>query len=110
MGARLTEVFATKPQAAWIESPGLMGGIGPVYDAEDLVDDPQLTSRHALVPLEGDGRLVLANPVRIDGALGDEGSHGLGMAPELGQDTDEALARVGYSAEEIAALRADEVV
>jgi crotonobetainyl-CoA:carnitine CoA-transferase CaiB-like acyl-CoA transferase len=108
--ARLAEVFASRPQAAWLEAPGLAGGIGPVYEAADLVVDPQLTHRRAMVPLDGDGPLVLANPLRIDGALGDEGSHALGMAPELGQDTDATLARAGYSAEEIAGLHDDGVV
>jgi crotonobetainyl-CoA:carnitine CoA-transferase CaiB-like acyl-CoA transferase len=108
--ARLAEVFATKPQAYWVEHPGMKGGIGPVYDAADLVDDPQVTHRHGLPQLTGDGPRVVANPLRIDRALGDEGSHALGAPPDLGEHTDAVLAAAGFDPNEIAALHEEQAV
>jgi alpha-methylacyl-CoA racemase len=108
--ARLSELFAAKPQAYWLEHPGMAGGIGPVYEPADLIDDPQVSHRRGMVPLAGDGPRVLANPLRIDGVFGDEGSHALGAPPELGEHTDSALGAAGFTAEEIAALRVDGVV
>ena len=46
-------------------------------------------------------------PLRFDRATGDAGSHALSAPPELGEHTDDALAEVGFSAEEIAALHAE---
>jgi alpha-methylacyl-CoA racemase len=108
--ARLAAVFATQPQSHWLQRPGMAGGIGPVYEPADLVDDPQVTHRRGMVPLDGGGPLVIANPLRIDRARGDEGSHATGAPPELGAHTETALASAGFSAEEIAALREEQVV
>ena len=59
----------------------------------------------ATVPhADGDLR-VLANPIRLDGER-----LPLRAAPRLGADSDAVLAGVGYSADEIAALRRDGVV
>ena len=107
---RLADAFAKQPQAHWVAKPGMGGGIGPVYEAADLVDDAQVTHRNGIVRLGGDGPAVVANPLRIDGALGDQGSHALRPAPELGQHTGDVLAAVGYGPDEIAALREEQAV
>ena len=107
--ATLTEVFARQPAAHWTEHPGMAGGVGPVNTADDLVDDPQVTHRSGLVTLD-DGARVLGNPIRIDGVPGDVGSNARGAAPDLGRDTDEALAAAGFTPDEIATLHADDAV
>ena len=101
--ARLTEVFATQPAAQWIDRPGMAGGVGPVNEPGDLVDDPQVTHRNGMVELD-DGARVVANPIRIDRVMGDVGSNARGAAPELGGDTDDALAAAGFTPDEIAQL------
>jgi crotonobetainyl-CoA:carnitine CoA-transferase CaiB-like acyl-CoA transferase len=53
---------------------------------------------------------VVANPIRIDGANGEDASLARSAPPELGADTDEVLAEAGFSDEEIAALRAASAV
>jgi formyl-CoA transferase len=110
VGARLTEIFASAPAARWVASPGPAGGIGPVAEPGDVVDDPQVASRGSLLALDGDGPRVLANPLRIDRADGAAASHARGPAPELGQHTDEALRAAGCTDDEVAALRAAGVV
>jgi crotonobetainyl-CoA:carnitine CoA-transferase CaiB-like acyl-CoA transferase len=108
--ARVAEVFRTKPAAAWIVDPGLAGGVGPVNGPDDLIDDPQLVERGSLVALAGSGARVLANPLRFDSAMGDAASLGRGDPPALGADTVAGLGDAGFSAGEIAALLADQVV
>ncbi|MGZ4709505.1 MAG: CaiB/BaiF CoA transferase family protein, partial [Acidimicrobiales bacterium] len=108
--ARLAEVLGTKPAAEWLAEPGLAGGIGPVNEVADLLDDPQVTERGSLVPLSGTDVRVLANPIRFGGARGDAASHALREPPELGADTDAGLEAAGFTVEEIAGLRADHVV
>jgi crotonobetainyl-CoA:carnitine CoA-transferase CaiB-like acyl-CoA transferase len=107
---RLTEVFATKPAAAWVADPGLAGGVGPVNEPADLLDDPQVTERGSLVELVGSGARVLANPIRFDGARGDSATRARTDPPALGADTDEVLVAAGFTPNEIESLRSDQVV
>jgi crotonobetainyl-CoA:carnitine CoA-transferase CaiB-like acyl-CoA transferase len=107
---RLDEAFARKPAAHWCETPGYAGGVGPVNDIADLLTDPAMVERRSIVPLAGSGHRVLANPIRFGGDDGDRASHGLTDPPDLGADTDSALAAAGFTPEEIAALRADKIV
>jgi alpha-methylacyl-CoA racemase len=107
---RLAEVFATKPAAHWCETPGYAGGVGPVNSVADLVTDPAMTARRSIVSLAPSGIQVLANPIRPGGSGGDLASHGLTDPPELGADTDTALAAAGFTPEEISALRAEKIV
>lgn len=108
--ARLAEVFRTKPAAEWLAAPGLAGGVGPVNEVADLLDDPQVVERGSVVPLAGSDVRVLANPIRFESARGEDASHARAEPPALGAHTDEALTEAGFTAAEISALRADEVV
>jgi crotonobetainyl-CoA:carnitine CoA-transferase CaiB-like acyl-CoA transferase len=81
-----------------------------VNDADDLVDDPQVTGRGSLVTLDGTDTRVLANPLRFDRAPGDRASHATSTPPDLGGDTDAVLGEAGFSDDERAALRASSVI
>lgn len=107
---RLTELFRTKPAAAWIAEPGLAGGVGPVHDVADLLDDPQVTERGSLVALDGTETRVLANPLRFHGAPGDRATQATAVPPDLGADTDAVLLEAGFSDDEVAHLRASFVI
>lgn len=109
---QVAAAFATRPAAHWTATPGLAGGVGPVNEPGDLLDDPHLAARAGIVELPGGtaGSRVVANPVRIGGGDGRASSAGLRWPPDLGADTDAALAAAGFSGDEIAALRADGVV
>ena len=98
----------------WCENPGYAGGVGPVNSVADLLTDPAMIERGSIVPLAGI-RESGCSPTRSvrGGASGDRGeasSHGLTDPPDLGADTDAALAAAGYTPEEIAALRAEKIV
>ncbi|MGE0386383.1 MAG: CaiB/BaiF CoA transferase family protein [Gammaproteobacteria bacterium] len=107
--ARLAEAFARRPSAHWIVEPGLAGGVGPVNEPADMLADPHLAARRSIVEIAGGAR-VLANPVRLDGADGEASTCARGAPPELGADTDAALAAAGFGADEIAVLHAEGVV
>jgi crotonobetainyl-CoA:carnitine CoA-transferase CaiB-like acyl-CoA transferase len=102
--ARLTEVFATKPAAAWLEHPGFAGGVGPSYEPEDLLTDEHVVARGGIATIDGTGDRVLAGPLRIEGVDGAPNG-ALSPAPELGEHTDALLAIAGFESAEIALLR-----
>jgi alpha-methylacyl-CoA racemase len=108
--AKLTEIFLTEPAAYWCTNPGYAGGVGPVNDPAELLSDPGIIERRSLVPLTGSGTQVLANPIRYGGSGGDAASHALSDPPELGADTDPALAAAGFTPDEITALRVEQIV
>ncbi len=83
---------------------------GPVLDLGQVLDDPQVKARELLRYVEYPGApkpVPLADTaVRLSVSPGSIRHR----APTLGEHTDEVLREVGYSAEEIAALRGAEVV
>lgn len=107
---RLTEIFASQPAAHWVANPGLAGGIGLVADASDVLTDPQTLHRGSMIQLDDDGPRVLANPVRIDNAPGDQASHARSAPPQLGEHTDQVLAAAGFTQAEIDELRSQETI
>ncbi|HEV8297408.1 MAG TPA: CaiB/BaiF CoA-transferase family protein [Acidimicrobiales bacterium] len=107
---RLAEAFLRKPAADWVQNPGLAGGVGPVNDPGDLLEDAHVAARRGVVALDGDGPRVLASPLRFDGATSDVSSHAATAPPALGAHTDEVLAAAGFAPAEIESFRRDRVV
>ena len=106
----LQEVFHTRTLAEWTELfiahdiPA-----SPAVGVDGIADDPHLVSREATVyehhPLIGDVRVV-GNPIKVTGEHFEVTRH----APALGEHTDEVLASLGYTDDEIAGLRQEGVV
>jgi crotonobetainyl-CoA:carnitine CoA-transferase CaiB-like acyl-CoA transferase len=94
-----------KPSEYWIELlEGAGVPCGPIYSIDQVFADPQVkhlgmaTSMHS--PVIGDAEVV-ASAIGISGFSKD-----IRLAtPEMGSSTDEVLASVGYSADEIAEMR-----
>jgi crotonobetainyl-CoA:carnitine CoA-transferase CaiB-like acyl-CoA transferase len=83
--------------------------VGPVYDALEILDDPQLAALGAIadVPDEDLGRVLMSNVVaRLSETPGDIRWPGRAH----GADTAEVLAELGIGDEELAALRAEGTV
>lgn len=102
--AELAAVFATKTAAEWETQLADAGAaVGPVRSVEELLDDPHVAARGALVELDdGRGTRVLRTPVRLRDAEGAEVPVHLAAPPGLGEHTDSALAAAGFTADEIA--------
>lgn len=83
--------------------------IAPVYDARDLTEDPHVRETQMLVEVPDDdlGPLLQHNVMwRMSESPGRIRFTGR----DIGQDTDEVLRELGYSAEDITALKDEEVV
>lgn len=82
---------------------------GPTLNAEDIYSDAHLAERGMITTLEHPERgafMMPACPVKLSDSPAD-----LRVAPLLGQHTDEVLAEVlGFGDEELAALRAENVI
>ncbi len=110
LNAELDKILVKKTGAEWIEALNKAGvPSGPIYNVKQVFEDPQI--RH----------LGMAQPVRHP-ERGEMKVQGLPAtlsrtpgairrpAPTHGQHTDEILRELGYSAEEIKALRKDGAV
>lgn len=107
---RIQTIFLTKTRDEWME---LLQDkeicIAPVYDLEEAMIDPQVLHRKMVYEVDhpGIGRVKhIGNPVKLSETPADYRR----PAPALGEHTEELLLEVGYSREEIAALRADAIV
>jgi crotonobetainyl-CoA:carnitine CoA-transferase CaiB-like acyl-CoA transferase len=79
---------------------------GEYRDVAGLAEHPQLRARGRLLPPDREGLPpVLAHPMNMEDL-----EHHSGAVPAVGQDTDAILAETGYSAADVAALRAAEAV
>src|SRR5439155_24188207 len=83
---------------------------GPVYSPQDVLEDAHVKATGILQPVEYPGTPraapISATPVRLSVSPGAIRRR----APRLGEHTDEVLTRLGYTASEIADLRAQRVI
>ncbi|MDO8978957.1 MAG: CoA transferase [Afipia sp.] len=105
--AILDEVFAAKPLAHWrktLDGNGLIFGV--VGISTDIPDDPQMRETEAVVQFADSDLRTINTPIFIEGAKKVQPR----MAPHVGQNSDEVLAAAGFSAAEIAKMRAAGIV
>ena len=102
--AALDGVFETDTTAHWLEKLQGVLPAAPVYDLAQALDNPFPIAngmiRTTPHPLRADFR-SFANPIKLDGKRLPAAS-----GPALGADTEAVLGDLGYTAEELAALRA----
>ena len=110
MNAELDRVLVTKSSAEWIEALNAAGvPSGPILNIKEVFENEQIKHLGMAQPVRhrtlGEMK-VQAPPVtlsRTPGAI-------RRAAPEHGEHTDEILKELGYSAEDITALRKDAAV
>jgi crotonobetainyl-CoA:carnitine CoA-transferase CaiB-like acyl-CoA transferase len=94
--------FATRTQAEWVEHfRGRDLGFAPVRNLREAFDEPQAAAR-AMVLHDPDGIEHVGTPLKFRQEPGRVSF----SVPAQGEHTDEVLAAAGYTAMEIAALRA----
>jgi formyl-CoA transferase len=82
---------------------------GRIYSAQDIAEDPHYAARGNIVRIVTRDGLELKVPAVLPQLSETPGSIRM-TAPRLGEDTETVLRRFGYSPEQIAALRADQVI
>ncbi|MGB2693926.1 MAG: CoA transferase [Dehalococcoidia bacterium] len=102
--------FAQRPADEWVRLLNERGVYAArIQDYEEVSRDPQVAANGYIEEVErADGP-----PVRMVGTtiqLSETPTRIQGMAPELGQHTEEVLLEAGYSWEEISALRREGVI
>ncbi|HYV57488.1 MAG TPA: CaiB/BaiF CoA-transferase family protein [Candidatus Nitrosopolaris sp.] len=98
--------FRERTMAEWVTMlADLDICFGPVAKLSEMVADPQVRHREMIVDLP-DGRRTLGNPIKLSATPPTLRA----PAPDLGQHTESVLGSLGYSASDIAGLRARGVV
>ena len=108
--AMVQNAFLSKTREEWMEILHAHDiPCGPVHDYNEVAADPQVVANEYLVTVDHPthGPIQMAGiPVQLSKTPGKAAS----PAPELGQHTEGILSEVGYTAEEIAELREQEVI
>jgi len=104
LAALLEETLSQKTTADWLELLGNAGVVaGPIYNIEQVYQDPQTEARNMRVELEDQELGTLHNigiPVKLSATPGSIRHR----APALGEHTREVLREAGFSTDEITGL------
>lgn len=103
----LTEVldgeFSKRTTEDWVEHFKGIIPVAPVYDMAQALDNPFVDEIDMIAEVDHPDRerlRVLHNPIKLDGKRVP-----VRHAPKLGEDTDQVLADIGYSEDDIALMR-----
>lgn len=100
----------TQPVQHVLESLGAAGvPAGKVYTAQDIAEDPHYRARDMILSQTTRDGYEVEVPGVVPKLLGTPGTV-RSSAPGLGDDTDDVLRELGYSTQDIAALRGRKVV
>ena len=102
--AILDDVFGAQPMAHWYETfNSVHVPFGAVRGPQEVIEDPQLRINEIVVPLEGAGGKLtstVSSPIQVHGVTKVPAKR----APSLGENNEEVLKELGFSASEISAL------
>ena len=110
LAALLEETFCQETTSHWLERLDQAGVVaGPIYNMEQVYQDPQVLAREMLVDIEDPDIGTIHNiglPVKLSATPGKIRRR----APALGEHTTEVLLEHGFSGSEVAGLLAAGVV
>ena len=108
--AELEKATVTKTSAEWVDILNKAGvPCGPILDVKQVFEDEQIKHLQLAVEIQHPrlGKQKVQNlPVTLSRTPGKVVS----ASPDMGQHTDEILAELGYSKEDITALKRDKAV
>ncbi len=108
--ATLEHTFSQKSSEYWLDALDAAGvPAGPIYDIQQVYDDPQVRAREMVVETEHPVAGRTSN-IGIPIKLSETPGRFQRPAPILGQHTDEVLRELGHTDEEIAVFRSEGVV
>ncbi|MCH8500777.1 MAG: CoA transferase [Aliidiomarina sp.] len=107
---KISELLKTKPTDYWVEQlTAARIPCAPVNRFSQALSDPQILFRKMVVDIpQGDGQFVKApgNPIKL--SVDTEDSYT--APPQLGEHTEHVLQQMGYSADLIAQLKAQNII
>ena len=110
MNEELDRACSTKTSAEWIAILNEAGvPCGPIYNVQQVFEDPHVRHLGLAVEIKSPslGEIQIQNvPVTLSRTPAQVKT----AAPEMGEHTDDVLREAGFSTEEIARFRKDEVV
>ena len=110
LAPELEKAFAKKTSAEWVELLNVKGvPSGPILDVKQMFENEQVKHLGMAVPVKHPALgevMVQAPPVTLSRTPGSVRLH----SPDTGEHTDEVLGELGFSASEVASLRAEKVV
>lgn len=104
LGREMRDVLITQPSDYWMQALTEVGvPVALVGRIDELPNDPQVVANNmAIQPTKEVGMpAVIKHPVNVEGLQ----MRPAGPAPELGQHSEEILAELGYSADDIAQMK-----
>ena len=104
----LDKIFLEETTAHWIEQFKGSIPIAPVYNIAEALDNPFISELNMIKEVSHPNRedmRVLNNPIRIDGER-----LPISPGPKLGNYTEHILKEIGYTDEDITALRKDKKI
>ena len=109
LGKEMRDVLITQPSDYWMQALTEAGvPVALVGRIDELPNDPQVVANNmAIQPTEEVGMpAVIKHPVNVEGLQ----MRPAGPAPELGQHSEEILAELGYSADDIAQMKEQGII
>jgi crotonobetainyl-CoA:carnitine CoA-transferase CaiB-like acyl-CoA transferase len=105
----VAEILASRTYAEWLKKfEGMEGQWAAVQNAWEVAQDPSLRANGHIAPVidaDGKERELVRSPVRFDGQ-----DPQLARAPQFAEHTDEILRELGWSEEDLLALKIDGAV
>src|ERR1700758_1724713 len=104
--AILDGIFVSQPMSHWYEAfNDVHVTFGAVREPHEVINDPQLRANEIVVPLEGAGEKLtstISSPIQVHGVTKVPARR----APGIGEHNEEVLKELGFTTDDIAALRA----